>query len=73
MTESLQLHIEALSEAMRKDPDYAWGWHCNIAVCSMDEGLSNEASNRAAARCMRALFGVDVTEFDEFKRTQRDY
>lgn len=73
MSKSLQSHIEALGEAMRKDSDYAWGWHCNIAVCSMDEGLSNEASNRAAARCMKSLFDVDVTEFDEFKHTQGGY
>jgi hypothetical protein len=54
--------LERLSRAMKSDPEYAWGWHCNIASAAMDEGLDHAAANRAAARFMHAAFGVDTSD-----------
>ena len=50
--------MQALSEAMLEDPDYAWSWHCNLACCAMDEGLDHEAANRAAERFMALAFNI---------------
>ncbi len=52
--------VERLSRAFRWDPDYAQGWHANIACAAMDEGLDPAAANRAASRFMKAAFGVDT-------------
>ena len=49
-----------LSEAMRDDPDYAEGWHDNIAVMMQDAGASHEVSNDGAARFMKLAFGVET-------------
>jgi len=57
---------EILKKAIQDDDDYAWSWHCNIAVPFMDEGGTHEMANRAAARCMRTMFGVDVSLFDQW-------
>ena len=45
--------------AMRADPEYAWGWHCNVAMAFVDEGGDHATANHAAARFMRLLAGVD--------------
>lgn len=52
--------------ALRDDPDYAWSWHCNVAMAAFDEGLSHYAANKAAARFLRALAGVETTEHPGF-------
>lgn len=61
--------MDHLRAALQSDPDYAWGWHCNIAMAAFDEGLDRGAANRAAARFMKNCFGVDTgwrTETDEW-------
>lgn len=70
MSISVKDAIYTLRDAIQQDPDYAWSWHCNIATASMDEGLDHAASNRAAARFMSTLFGVDMTKHEQFKGTQ---
>lgn len=62
MTEALQ----TVTNAIKSDKDLAWGWQCNIAMCAVDEGVEHKTANRAAARFMRLLFGVDVTNFKEY-------
>ena len=53
--------LQTLSFHMRIDPELAWGWHCNVAIASQDEGMSHEAANRAAARFMKMAFDVDTS------------
>ena len=55
-----------LADALRADPDYAWSWHCNIAVAAMDEGVSYAVANRAAARLMVTAFGIDTSRDPRF-------
>jgi hypothetical protein len=62
--------MDLLTVAIKDDPDYAWGWQCNIAMASFDEGLNKPAANRAAARFMRNCFGVDMTKHEHFEETQ---
>lgn len=66
MSNEIEKAFNILKKAM-KDEDYAWAWHCNIAVSFIDENGTHEQSNRAAARIMKTLFDVDVTEFKYFK------
>lgn len=54
-----------LCSQIQSDPDYAWGWHCNLAMASVDEGMYYAAANRAAARFMHQ-FGVDMTQHPNY-------
>jgi hypothetical protein len=51
--------MDHLRTALQVDREYAWGWHCNIAMAAVDEGMDRAAANRAAARFMKNCFGVD--------------
>lgn len=59
--------FNVLKTALQMDNSYAWAWHCNIAMASVDEGMEHKAANRAAARFMSTCFEVDTTEFKEYK------
>ena len=60
-----------IKEHMHQDPDFAWGWHCNIAMASVDEGMDHDAANRAAARFMYAAFDQKLENYDpNFKPKQ---
>lgn len=61
-----------LEEYMEDDPGYAWSWQCNLAMASFDEGLSRARANRAAARFMCVLFGIDMTKHPNYADTQKD-
>ena len=49
-----------LKKAMKDDPDYAWSWHCNIAVTAQDAGAPYGVANEGAARFMKLCFDVDT-------------
>jgi hypothetical protein len=58
----------ALADAINADPEYAWGWHCNIAVPIMDAaGVSHEVANETAAHLMRHLFDCDITTHPHYQ------
>lgn len=59
--------FESLRKLLQGDPDYAWSWQCNLAMSVVDEGVSHEVANRAAARFMFSAFGVDVTQLDPWQ------
>ena len=56
--------LAEMKRAMDADPDYAWGWHCNLACCIMDEGVSHEVANKAASRFMKLAFAA-VTSLED--------
>lgn len=65
--------VNSLKEAMRSDPDYAWAWHCNLAICYYDESeLDLPLCNRAAARFMKLAFEIDMTKHRNFRATQEE-
>lgn len=52
-----------LREALHSDEAYAWGWHCNLAMCILDElHVSHTKANYAAARIMQHVFNIDITK-----------
>lgn len=55
-----------VTDALRADPDYAWSWHCNVAMSALDEGLDHYRANKAAARFMSLLAGVDTSKHPGF-------
>lgn len=52
--------VRVLSSAIQGDIEYAWAWHCQIAVSAIDEGTPHEVAQRTATRTMKLLFGVDT-------------
>lgn len=62
-------------ERLQGDPELAWVHHCNVAMAIHDEidGISHQIYNRAAARVMKALFGVDVTGSDYWKQFENEW
>ncbi len=59
--------LQTLSAAFKADPDYAWGWHCNVSMAAYDQGLSQESADKAAANFMKSAFGVDTSELHKTK------
>jgi hypothetical protein len=51
--------MKTVVEAMQADPDYAWGWHCNIAMAFVDAGGDHYTGNQGAARFMKMLADVE--------------
>jgi hypothetical protein len=60
-------NMDRIAEAIQANPDYAWSWHCNIAMASVDEGMEHKAANRAAARFMYMCFGCDTSKLSFYK------
>lgn len=59
--------FNTVKKAMQEDEMYAWSWHCNIAMASVDEGMNPAAANRAAGRVMQSAFGVDTMKLGKEK------
>lgn len=51
--------LETLSNAMKEDEGYAWGWQCNLAMMAKDAGVTHQQANIRAADLMKRLFGID--------------
>ena len=54
--------MDTLKTNMKEDPEFAWSWHCNIAVQFQDAGVSHAISNDGASRFMKLCFGVDTLQ-----------
>lgn len=59
--------MKVVQKAMKNDPDFAWSWHCNIAMAAQDAGAPHKEANERAADFMRCAFGVDTTKAPEHK------
>jgi hypothetical protein len=60
--------ISILRRAMADNPDYAHGFHCNVATCCNDaiesaRGIKDNhiIANEAATRFMKSAFGVETS------------
>jgi hypothetical protein len=62
-----------IQNAIHSDPEYAWAWHCNLAVPIMDAaGLRHEPGNVAAAYLMATLWGYDITRHPRYQYGKSD-
>jgi len=59
----VKLALWILRRAMRKDPEYAWGWHCNIAMVAQDAGALHKEANIRTGDFMNSLFGINTNRF----------
>lgn len=60
--------MQALTAALKADPEYAWAWHCNLAMPIMDGAkVSHRIANLTAARLMRHLFDIDTEKHQHFE------
>lgn len=65
--------VKGLAEAMKADLDYAWSWHCNIAMAAHDSGAGpHSACNKGAALFLSRLSdgAVDTTQHPAYEQTQ---
>lgn len=59
--------FDTLKAALQADSEFAWGWHCNIAMAFVDEsGVALATANRAAARFMKNCFGIDTSQSPQY-------
>lgn len=56
--------FNTLQLAMKDDSAYAWTWHCNLAMCAVDEGVDLATANQVANRFMQLCFDVDTKQPD---------
>ena len=68
VTKHVPESMSTVTNAIRNDPDYAWSWHCNIAMAAMDEGVDHMTANKLAARFLMILTGVDTTKNPHFPK-----
>ena len=69
-----QMAYRTLTKAMKRDPDFAHTWQCNIACPLMDAGMNHRDANAAADRLMRHLFGVvNYTEPNDQGQTRSSH
>lgn len=53
--------MQSLTAALQADSEYAWSWHCNLAMPIMDSlKCSHTQANQAAATLMQHLFHIDI-------------
>lgn len=61
-----------LTEQLKEDPEYAWSWHCNIAMGifdRVDNQISHRKSNEIAASMMKSFFDIDITTNPSYETT----
>lgn len=59
--------FSALQKLIHSDPEYAWAWHCNLAVPIIDAGASQRQANEAAALIMAQMFDYDITAHPNYQ------
>jgi len=69
-TEALPRAMTHVTAQMNEDLDYAWSWHCNIAMAAVDAGCDHMIADEGAARFLQTLAGVDTREHAAFKAIQ---
>ena len=52
--------MDHLKQVIQTDEDYAWGWHCNLAMAMCDNGVPRTKANDTAANVMQQFFGTDT-------------
>lgn len=73
MSDQIKEAFDTLKAALQADTNYAWSWHCNIAIAFIDtepsHGTRNlhRAANEGAANFMQRCFDVDVRQSPQWQ------
>ena len=59
--------FNVLQKYLQDDEDYAWSWHCNIAMNAVDAGAPHLEANVVTAGFMRRCFGIDTQHLKQYK------
>ena len=60
---SIKKELDTIKKAMKEDSDFAWSWHCNLAMPIHDmTRLSKRKCNQIAVVLMKHLFEIDTSE-----------
>lgn len=61
--------LDPLKEALQLDEDFAWTWHCNVAMAFIDAcpEATHRQANEAAANFMMTAFNVNVRKTDNWR------
>ena len=59
--------FNVLQKYLQDDEDYAWSWHCNIAMNAVDAGAPHLEANAVTAGFMRRCFGIDTQHLKQYK------
>jgi len=62
-----KLGLYLLSRSMKQDLEFAWAWHCNIAMAAQDAGAPRKEANIRSRDFMKTAFGVDVSTLPQYK------
>lgn len=62
--------MDKLREFIKTNSDYAWAWHCNLAMMAFDAGATHEKSNQQAANFMNSVFEFNVRDLPEYKHLE---
>lgn len=71
--EAIKDAFAVLKAALQADDEYAWSWHCNIAMAFVDTepeyGGRNlhRSANEGAAIFMQRCFNIDVRQSRQWK------
>jgi hypothetical protein len=68
MSDKVKEAFETLKQAIIDDPDFAYSWHCNVAMMCHDAilnfddqaGFAHHVGNDAASRFMKLCFDVET-------------
>lgn len=65
---------QSLEDLLKQDDEYAWSWHCNIAMNLLDNSsLSHRECNRLAALQMKMMFNIDTSLLQQYQDTQKNW
>lgn len=67
--------IATLVASLINDPEYAWGWHCNIAMACYDKGARPHSACNAGAALFLSLLTdgkADTTTHPAYQQTQHN-
>ena len=73
--ETVKQAFDTLKAALQADDEYAWSWHCNIAMAFVDTepeyGSRNlhKVANGGAAIFMQRCFDIDIKQSRQWKST----
>lgn len=78
---TVEAALELLTQAFRKDPDFAHGWHCNIAMACFDsigpsgveqnDAVRHKIANKAASRFMKMAFNVETCKDSKYEKSDK--
>ncbi len=59
---TVEKEYNTIKQAFINDPEYAWGFHSNIAMIIFDSINDHDASNLLASKIMKRIWDIDTSQ-----------